>query len=468
MSSLRTKLTLALLVTGLSGVVIVTLLVQRFTTTTFDDFVVEQELANFIADMTAYYEIYGSWDNMQMARGRLPVAPPASGLAPDTPPDPPAVPLRFLLADQDGRVVIPGRRYNPGQQISEADMARASPVVVGGATVGYVVADDGWPARNPPEEAYLGRITQLLLVAMGGAILLALVLSVFFARSLSRPLREIAAAMQAIAQGNLEQQVPVRSSDEVGQVAAAFNQMSANLARANTLRRQMTADIAHELRTPLAVVVGYLASLSEGLLKPTPERFKTMHDEAQHLQRLVEDLRILSLADAGELPLNPQWVAPGELINLAAAAFSHQAEQRQITLSVEVGSDVPLLYADPDRLLQVLGNLLSNALRYTPEQGQITITSRLAEGFITLSVGDTGPGIAPEHLPYIFERFYRADLSRHEEGGESGLGLAIARSIVEAHGGRIWATSVVGEGTTVSVAFPQKDSAPALQPRPTG
>src|SRR5690606_28696466 len=167
-------------------------------------------------------------------------------------------------------------------------------------------------------------------------------------------------------------------------------------ARDNFLRRQMTADIAHELRTPLSVVVGYLTSLSEGLLAPSPERFKIMHDEAQHLQRLVEDLRILSLADAGELPLNHQLVAPGELVNLAAAAFSHQAEQRHIRLSVQVEPDGPLLYADPDRILQVLSNLLSNALRHTPEGGRVTLVAQMHGGRVQLSVQDTGRGIEPD------------------------------------------------------------------------
>jgi signal transduction histidine kinase len=454
MASLRVRLTLALLITGLSGVIIVTVLVQRFTTTEFDNYVVEQDRTNFIADITAYYEVYGSWDDMRIARGRLPV-PSFSDTEPQIPPpEPPTSFVRFMLIDQEGRVVIPGKGYAPGQLVSEADMQRAAPIVLDDETIGYVIADNGWPGRSGLEEAYLDRINQLLLVATGGALVLALVLSFLFARTLSKPLREIATAIQSIAHGNLEQQVPVRSRDEVGQVAAAFNQMSANLARANRLRRQMTADIAHELRTPLSVVVGYLASLSEGLLKPNAEHFKIMHDEAQHLQRLVEDLRILSLADAGELPLNLQPVAPAELINLAAAAFSHQAEQRHIILVVHNDPDVPLLHADPDRILQVLSNLLSNALRYTPEQGQITLASRADKNQIILSVQDTGPGIDPEHLPHIFERFYRADSSRHQEQNESGLGLAIARSIVEAHGGNITVQSTLGEGTTISMVFP--------------
>ncbi len=454
MSSLRFRLTLALLLTGLSGVIIVTVLVQRFTTTEFDHFVVEQERASFIANMTAYYETFGSWDDMQIAGGRLPVPPPASGVPQAAPPDGSASLVRFMLIDQEGRVVIPGKSLAPGQVVSGAAMEDADPIVVGGETVGYAIAEERWPDRSGLEEAYLDRVNQLLLVAMGGAVVVALILSVLFARSLSRPLREIAAAIQSISRGNLEQQVPVRSRDEIGQVAAAFNQMSAHLARANFLRRQMTADIAHELRTPLSVIVGYLASLSEGLLAPNPERFKIMHDEAHHLQRLVEDLRILSLADAGELPLNLQWVAPGELVNLAASAFSHQAEQRHITVSVQIEPGMPLLHADPDRILQVLGNILSNALRHTPEGGRVALAARLNEGHIQLSIRDSGPGIAPEHLAHIFERFYRVESSRYQAQNESGLGLAIARSIVEAHRGQISAASTVGEGTTISLAFP--------------
>jgi len=452
--SLRVKLTLALLFTGLSGVIIVAVLVQRLTTAEFDHFVSEQERANFIADMAAYYEVYGSWENIQIAHGRLPIAPLPANLPPDGAFSRTPGPIRFMLVDQDGLVVIPDQGYAPGQPIAEADLQRADAVVVDGETVGYVIAGARWPERNTLEESYLGRINRILWWATGGAIALALLLSFLFARSLSRPLHEIAAAIRAFSRGDLTSQVPVRSRDEVGQVAAAFNQMSADLARANRLRRQMTADIAHELRTPLSVVVGYLASLSEGLLKPSPERLQIMHGEAQHLQRLVEDLRLLSLADAGELRLHRQWVAPGELISLAAVTFGHQAEQRHVTLDVQIEPDVPLLHADPDRILQVLSNLLSNALRHTPEQGRITLSARQQDGQIRLAVQDTGPGIAPEHLVHVFERFYRVDAARHQEQTESGLGLAIAKSLVEAHGGSISAASVVGQGTTVTLAFP--------------
>jgi len=464
-SSLRVKLTLALLVTGLSGVIIVTVLVQRYTTSEFDTFVSEQARADFIANMTAYYEVYGSWEDMRVAGDGLPF--PMSAARPELPadtsgevsPGPPpgdAPPGRvpFMLVNTSGEVVIPGRGYAPGDVIPDDLLAQADPIVVEGATVGYALADPTISGRNRLEQAFLERINQFLFVAMAGAVALALVLSLVFARTLSRPLQEIAAAIQSIAAGNLEQQVPVRSHDEIGQVASAVNQMSANLSRANQLRRQMTADIAHELRTPLSVVVGYLASLSDGLIKPSPERFKIMHDEAQHLQHLVEDLRTLSLADAGELRLSRQWVTVDTIVMLAAAAFEHPAEQGQIALETHVAPDLPAVYVDPDRLLQVLSNLVSNALRHTPEGGRVTLRARRDEQQLLLEVQDTGSGIDSVHLPHVFERLYRADSARYQEQGESGLGLAIAKSLVEAHGGRITAESVVGQGTTISIALP--------------
>ncbi len=452
--SLRFKITLALVITGLSGILILAVLAERFTATEFDNFATEQQLTNLVSNMESYYEVYGSWDNIQIGRGGLPLPPPRNEDTTYTPPERPPAPLEFMVTDAGGKIVISDRGFMPEEIVSPDVLKKAEPILVDGETVGYVILKGRFPEDDPLAEAYLDRIRQLLMVAMVGATLFALLLSVIFARSLSKPLHEIAAAIQSISKGHLEQQVPVRSRDEVGQVATAFNQMSADLSRSNRLRRQMMSDIAHELRTPLSVVTGYLASLSEGLLKPSPERFKIIHDEAQHLQHLVEDLRTMSLADAGELHLNRQKVAPEELLNIAAATFTHQAEQKRINLVVNAVADLPLLYADPDRVLQVLSNLLSNALRHTPEQGQITLTATLdANRKITLRIEDTGSGIAPEHLTHIFERFYSVDAMHSREQEETGLGLAIAKSLVEAHGGTITASSIEGAGTTMTITF---------------
>jgi signal transduction histidine kinase len=255
-----------------------------------------------------------------------------------------------------------------------------------------------------------------------------------------------------MAQGQLEQQVTVRSRDELGELAQAFNQMSADLTRANRSRKQMTADIAHDLRNPLTVLSGYLESLQDGKPKPTPERFATMQAEVTHLQHLVEDLRTLSLADAGELKLHLEPTSIPELLERVAQAYRHQAEQQQINLKLEIEPDLPEVNLDPARREQVLGNLVSNALRYTAAEGEIRLEAKQLNGSLSVSGSDNGSGIPAEILPHIFERSYRGDESR--SGSESGLGLAIAKSIVELHGGKIVAQSAgLGHGSCFSIIF---------------
>jgi signal transduction histidine kinase len=221
----------------------------------------------------------------------------------------------------------------------------------------------------------------------------------------------------------------------------------------------MTADIAHDLRTPLSVVLGHAEALSDGVLPPTEETFQTIHEEAQRLSRLIDDLRTLSLAEAGELPLIKRWVAPEMLLARAARAYDPQARQKQITISVQSDSKLPELFVDPERLAQVMDNILDNALRHTPQGGEITLVARMdpeaGPTQIQFEVQNNGPAIGLEELPHIFERFYRSDKSRmRREDGGSGLGLAIARSIVEAHNGRIWAESKPGGGVSFVILLP--------------
>jgi signal transduction histidine kinase len=287
------------------------------------------------------------------------------------------------------------------------------------------------------------------------AMAIAVFLGVILARTLTRPVRDLTGAIQAMARGELRQEVPVRSSDELGTLTATFNQMSADLARANDLRRQQIADIAHDLRTPLTVITGYIEALRDGVLRPTPARFDAMNTEAQHLKRLVDDLRTLSLADAGELPMTPQPTAPAALLERLAAAYAPQAAARGIALAVDAAPDLPEVAVDPERMVQVLGNLVTNALRHTPAGGRIDLAARAEGARVTLTVTDTGEGIPPDVLPHIFDRFYRGDPARSQPDGESGLGLAIAKSIVEAHGGTIAATSAPGQGTTFTITLPR-------------
>jgi signal transduction histidine kinase len=234
--------------------------------------------------------------------------------------------------------------------------------------------------------------------------------------------------------------------------------MSSELARAQDLRRQMTADIAHELRTPLSVILGHVDALAEGVLPANAETFDVIRDETTQLGRLVEDLRTLSRADAGELTLNLQPVQPYTLLERASAAQRPFAVEKQIEITLEPQSDIPQIMADTERMAQVLGNLLSNALRYTPEGGTITLQSAAVEDGVEMRVTDSGPGIESDELPHVFNRFYRGDKSRQRETGGSGLGLAIAKSIVELHGGRIWVESEPGQGAAFVIWLPTAKS----------
>jgi signal transduction histidine kinase len=305
-----------------------------------------------------------------------------------------------------------------------------------------------------PELDFLDRMQQALIWGALGATVVALLIGIFLARTISRPVRELTGATKRVAGGELGVQVPVRTEDELGELANSFNQMSADLAQSNQAQRQMTADVAHDLRTPLSVILGYTEALSDDKLQGTPQVYGVMHSEAQHLSHLIDDLRFLSLADAGELPLERRNVAPLDLLDRTAASHRAAAEQKQIDLQVQVAPDLPELNVDPERMAQVLGNLTSNALRHTPEGGSVALVAKRGMEGVLLQVRDTGSGIDAADLPYIFHRLYRGDRSR-QHNGASGLGLAIAKSIVEAHGGSIKAESVPGNGSTFTITLPR-------------
>jgi len=284
-------------------------------------------------------------------------------------------------------------------------------------------------------------------------------LGVLLSRTLTRPIRELTQATHAVSEGDLSQQVPVRSNDELGELAQAFNTMSSELSRSVNARKQMTADIAHELRTPLSLILGHAEAVHDGVLPPTRENFEIIRDEATRLEHLVNDLRILSLADAGELSISLQRVAPQRLLEEVASLYQYQTLQKNVALELDIASPLPSIEVDPGRMTQVLTNILDNALRHTPEGGKIVLSARESAEQIELAIQDTGPGLKKEDLDHIFDRFYRTDSARQREGGflgGSGLGLAIARSIVQAHGGQLAAESEPGKGLNVIVLLPKK------------
>jgi len=271
---------------------------------------------------------------------------------------------------------------------------------------------------------------------------------------ISRPLTHIRTASQAISQGDHSVRVPVKSHDELGRVATAFNQMAEELEKQDQVRKKMVADVAHELRTPLTVMKSNLEAMLDGLLEPTENELGELHDEVGRLSRMIEDLRMLSLADAGELPIIKQQIDIRSLLGLIVTRYRSLAETNDIEL-VQDETDVPLMiYADSDKLQQAIRNLLENALHYTPKGGRVRVTAVRDNHHAHISIIDTGSGIPAEELARLFDRFWRGDRSRNRHSGGSGLGLAIVQQIVDLHHGRVTAVSPDGTGAVFTISLP--------------
>lgn len=443
--SLTFKWIATLLLTSLGGVILVGLFAYRTTVTEFDRLRLEQAQATFVSQMTSYYRINQTWDGAKTWLYEQASAPNQ----PDNP-----LKLVSALVDANRYVVIEAGPFHDGNRVTEQQVEQGTAIIIDGERVGTVLSAAPPPGPDPREQQYLNRTNQALLIGAVGAVAVALLVGLLLSRHFLRPLTELTEAIRAVRQGELSQQVQVRTNDELGELAQAFNQMSAEIHRANQLRKQMAADIAHDLRTPLTVIMGYLDGLRDGTLKPTSQRFDAMHNEALLLNRLIDDLRTLSLADAGELKLMRQEVAPRELLEQVKQAFEPLAEEGHVTLQVAPDESLPNIRVDRERIAQVLANLVSNALRYTPAGGMVTLQAHKRDDGIQIVVSDTGSGIAPDKLPNIFDRFYRVEESRYQSQGESGLGLAIAKSLVEAHQGTIIAESRVGDGTSIIITLP--------------
>lgn len=466
--SLLWKLTLAFLLVAIITAALVAIFIRITSVDRLSRLILDQQRSDLHTALASYYAENGSWEGIsenwqQITRPRAvsTAFPPSNNATYGQEPPPNNGPSKdrrsfFGLADAQGIVVIANnpQQYPVGSALPEKTLRDGVPVTVDGTQVGTILLPNLPPEFNREENLFLQRTTEALLYAVAGSMVIALLIGLVLARTLIRPLQALTRAAQNITQGDLQQQVAVRSKDEIGQLATAFNQMSAEVARVNQLRKQMTADIAHDLRTPLTVIAGYIESMQDGVLQPTPERLELIYAEIERLQNLVGDLKMLSQADAGELPLRPRPMPTKELLERAAAPFQHRAEQQGVGLRVEVEDGLPEIQVDEDRMMQVFGNLINNAIRYTPAGGEILLKACAADGKVVLSVEDNGEGIAAEELPYIFNRFHRADKSRHTDSGESGLGLAIVKALVEAHGGTVKAESTQGKGTKISIALP--------------
>ena len=408
-------------------------------------------------ELAAYYADSGSWEGVQeIVLARPGMGPRGQGMGGmgggmTGPPW-----LDFRLADPEGRI-IGDTQGVPAGSVSRAELENGIPIEVGGQIVGYLLPVPQASRALPldlPQAQFLARVRTTLWIAALAALAAAAGLGGLLFRSIVAPLRRLTAASQAVAEGDLSARAPLQGQDEVAQLAGAFNRMAESLARAEEARRNQTADVAHELRTPLTVLQGTLEAMLDGVYPSDRENLLAALAQVQTLTRLVEDLRLLALADAGQLRL---YVAPLDLeafLQEIVEAHQPHAQERGVNPALQMSPSFPLVLADRDRLAQVMGNLLGNALQYVPRGGHVTVQATWQAQEAVVAVADDGPGVAPEDLPHLFERFWRGDPARRRAMGGSGLGLAIARYIVEAHGGRMWAEPTPGGGLTVVFTLP--------------
>lgn len=350
------------------------------------------------------------------------------------------------------------------EEVGELYLFSTQPGISGAARSPMGKGKNALPALSPVsgEQDFLDQINRSMVVTGLIAAAIALIIGLILTHQITRPIKALTKGARQIANGNFNHTVKVRSKDEVGDLSQSFNAMAGSLNKAEQERQRIIADIAHELRTPLTIINGTVDGIQDGVFKPDKEHLASIKEQTALLTLLVSDLRDLSLAESGQLKLA---LAPTDLIDLVkrkAAQFEMRVREKDIELRLNLPEEAPEINIDPARIEQVLANLITNAIRHTPAQGNITISMRIVdedEGHranrpsLMISVADTGEGIAPEHLPHIFERFYRAETSRARSEGGAGLGLAIVEQMIHAHGGKVWAESESGKGSTFYVVL---------------
>jgi two-component system, OmpR family, sensor histidine kinase BaeS len=446
MRSITTKLILAFLLVSLISICTMVLLTRFSTRREFDKFVSNQYEAELVENLGNYYQENNSWEGVELAHiGYMHSQMGSAGR-----------PTNFCVTDLAGIVVRGSLSHNVGDVVTADVLESAIPIKADEKTVGYLLIERPPDRRDPMQDEFSKRIDFSLLVTGIGTIIIAFLFGAVISQTITKPIRELTSATHAMASGKLGQQVAVRSKDEIGELAQSFNKMNDELARSFNLRKQMTADIAHELRTPLSLIIGHAEGVHDGVLQPSHENFEIIREEAERLEKMVNDLRTLSLADAGELSLEFQTVDINKLLSDIKTHYLVQLNQKRITLDLEPDSDILQVDLDPARFSQVLMNILDNAIRYTPEDGHVIIATKQLKNEIQITVQDSGEGVTSEEASHLFNRFYRADESRTRDDGGSGLGLAIAKSIVEMHHGRIRAESEKGKGLRMIIQLPNK------------
>jgi signal transduction histidine kinase len=445
LSRLWVRLALAFVFVALVGVVLVAILANRATSVGFQRYLQVGEtgqLQDLQNNLSAFYAQQGSWEGTNTVLRRSGIGPESSGGG-------------YFLRVIDANEQTVGARGGQGRALNEFDIEL--PILVNGQRVGSLLATEAGQGGHAGEQ-YLSSVNQAIIYAGIAAIIIALLLGIVLAQRLTRPLRQLAAATQAVAAGDFSQQVAVTSNDEIGDLARDFNQMARTLEISEKQRQQLLADTAHDLRTPISIMRSHLEAMLDGVFPATPENLAIVHEETLHLSRLVDDVRTLSLVETGHLPLTMSPVEISELVQQVVAAFMPLAEADGVQLNTNLTETDPIK-ADAARLHQVLANLIANALRYAPQGEEnpptVSVTVENQSDTVRIGIKDNGPGLTADQQQHVFDRFWRSDSARNRDEGGSGLGLAITQGIVEAHGGSISVASQPGSGTEMIVRLPK-------------
>ena len=460
--SIRNKILTAFII-----VIAVAVLAMAFTSRYYIDSVFTRYTSGYRTVITeqweaffrSYYLRQGSWEGVEQlltprsrGRGMMPATQPAGqvrggthGLLPGD---------SLLLADADGRVVLDSSGEMTGQTLSSSLLDRGTPLLLEEQRIGTLIMEpQAVQAVQTLEEQFAHSLLRGVLWGGLIALLVGALLGFFLAGQVTRPLARLTASARQFARRDFSHRLQLRQKDEVGKLASAFNLMAESIEKNEKLRRNLLADVSHELRTPLTILQGNFEALQSGQAQPSPELLSSLYDEVLRLGRLVSDMEAINVAEAGQLPLDLQPVEISALLHRAAGAFQFEAEERGIQLQIEIEPGVTTWTLDEDRMVQVLINLLGNAFKFTPDAGRIALQAHRNQQQLVISVVDSGPGISPDDLPFIFERFYK--VSQGRGGGGSGLGLSIAKSFVEAHGGTIQAANLPSGGSVFSFSLPR-------------
>jgi signal transduction histidine kinase len=444
--SILLKMIFAFLVVSLITVGLLVVSASYNTGKVFDTYLMEKDQESITKHFTQYYTQHGSWEGVSSTLASLYTTLKVTEGDPIHP--------SFSLADNQEVVIISGGYYNVGDQLLQNDKKDSQVITIDGKVAGYLILRRPMPRPFPGPNGFIERVNTSLVLSGLAALAFSLLLGIVISRIFTRPIRELTEAARKVANGNLNQHVEVRSNDELGELSVVFNDMTAKLSQLIESRKRMTADIAHELRTPISVILGHAEGIHDGVLDASPETIEIIRHESIRLEKLVNDLRVLALSDAGDLKLSPQPSSPIHLMQTVQNIFKYKAQSKEIKLVLDHPARLPDVMIDTDRMVQVFSNLVENALRVTPRGGSIRLAASERDHQVDMVVSDTGPGLPDGESELIFDRLYRTDQSRQRDQGGSGLGLAIARTLVEQQGGKIWAESIPGSGASIHILLP--------------